>query len=69
MTAFTYRFAPSMRYLKHLVEQRRPGPAAALSLAAISRLARDELGLAAISGQGRRGRPVRHDDPSHRLRA
>ena len=50
MTAFTYRFAPAMRYLKHLVSQRRSGPAAALSLPAISRLAGNELGLAAISG-------------------
>ena len=68
MTAFTYRFAPSMRYLKHLVEQRSAGRAAALSQPAVSGLARDELGLAAIQGQGRGRRPVRHDDPPHRLR-
>ena len=48
MTAFTYRFAPSMRYLKHLVDQRSVGRAAALSQPAVSGLARNELGLAAI---------------------
>ena len=51
MTAFTYRFAPAMRYLKHLVVERRAGRAAAFSQPAISGLARDELGLAAISAQ------------------
>ena len=44
------------------------GHAAPFPLAAVSRLARDELGLAAVPGPGRRGRPLRHDDPSHRLR-
>ena len=48
MTAFTYRFAPSMRYLKHLVNARRAGRAAALSQPAVPRLAGDELGLAAV---------------------
>ena len=48
MTAFTYRFAPSMRYLRHLVQVRRPGRAAALPQPAVPRLARDELGLAAV---------------------
>ena len=47
---------------------RGAGHAPALPLAAVPRLARDELGLAAVQGQGRRGRPVRHDDPPHRLR-
>ena len=47
----------------------RPGHAPALPLAAVPRLARDELGLAAVQGQGRRRRPVRHDDPPDRLRA
>ena len=68
MTAFTYRFAPSMRYLKHLVAAGSLGTAAALPQPAVSRLARDELGLAAVQKAGRRRRPVRHDDPSHRLR-
>ena len=49
MTAFTYRFAPAMRYLKHLVSSGSAGRAAALSQPAISGLARDQLGLAAIS--------------------
>ena len=49
MTAFTYRFAPAMRYLKHLVERGELGTAAALSLAAVSRFARDQLGLATVS--------------------
>ena len=47
MTAFTYRFAPSMRYLRHLVK-RRAGRAAALSQPAVPRLARNKLGLAAV---------------------
>ena len=55
MTAFTYRFAPAMRYLKHLLSQRRPRPAAALSQPAIFGLAGNQLGLAAISGS----RPAR----------
>ena len=50
MTAFTYRFAPSMRYLRHLVKIGRPGHAPPLPLAAVPRLARDELGLAAVQG-------------------
>ena len=49
--------------------QRRAGRAAALSQPAVPRLARDELGLAAVQAPGRRRRPVRHDDPPHRLRA
>ena len=48
MTAFTYRFAPSMRYLRHLLKTRGPGRAAALPQPAVPRLARDELGLAAV---------------------
>ena len=48
MTAFTYRFAPSMRYLKHLVDSGALGTAAALSQPAVSGLARNQLGLAAI---------------------
>ena len=56
MTAFTYRFAPSMRYLRHLLQARRPGDAPALPLPAVPRLARDELGLAAV--QARRPAPA-----------
>ena len=44
------------------------GDASPFPLPALSRLARDELGLAAVPVASRRGRPVRHDDPSHRLR-
>ena len=68
MTAFTYRFAPSMQLPAAPARSRAPRHAAALSLAAVPRLARDELGLAAIQGQGRRRRPLRHDDPPPRFR-
>ena len=49
MTAFTYRFAPAMRYLRHLVKSGALGDASPFPLPALSRLARDELGLAAVS--------------------
>ena len=68
MTAFTYRFAPAMRYLKHLVASGALGEPRHFRSQRFLGLARDELGLAAVPGPGRRGRPVRHDDPSHRLR-
>ena len=68
MTAFTYRFAPSMRYLRQLVVTRAVGRAASLPQPAVSGSAGDQLGLAAVQGQGGRGRPVRHDHPSDRFR-
>ena len=43
------------------------GHAPPFPVAAVSGLAGDKLGLAAIQGAGRRGRPVRHDDPPDRL--
>ena len=67
MTAFTYRFAPPMRYLRHLVKNGGAGQAAAFSQPAVFGLARNQLGLAAIQGQSRGGRFVRHDDPSYRF--
>ena len=48
MTAFTYRFAPSMRYLRHLLEVGCSRHASPFPLAAIPRLARNELGMAAV---------------------
>lgn len=67
MTAFTYRFAPSMRYLRHLLKSGcwNTSP---LPLSTLPGLARNELGLAAVSGSGGCGRPLRHDHPPHRLR-
>ena len=50
MTAFTYRFAPSMLYLRHLVKSGALGSPSPFPLATVSRLARDQLGLAAIQG-------------------
>ncbi len=44
------------------------GHAAAFPVAAVPRLARDELGLAAVQGTGGSRRPLRHDDPPDRLR-
>ena len=44
-----------------LAQVRGAGNAASFSIAAVSRLAGNELGVAAIPGAGGRGRPVRHD--------
>ena len=68
MTAFTYRFAPVDAVSAAPAQVGRPRHAAPFPLAAVPRLARDELGMAAVPGPGRGGRPLRHDDPSDRFR-
>lgn len=58
MTAFTYRFAPSMRYVKHLVSTGAHRDASTLPQPAISGPSGDQLGLATDQVARRCGGPV-----------
>ena len=68
MTAFTYRFAPAMRYLKHLVASGALGEPRHFRSQRFLDWPETSWGWRQYQRQGRRRRPVRHDDPSHRFR-
>ena len=68
MTAFTYRFAPSMRYLRHLLKSGALGTPRHFRSQRFLDWPETSWGWRQYKAQGRRGRPVRHDDPPHRLR-
>ena len=67
MTAFTYRFAPAMRYLKHLVASGALGQPRHFRSQRFLDWPETSWGWRQYQGQGRRRRFVRHDDPPHRL--
>ncbi len=69
MTAFTYRFAPSMRYLRHLLKTGALGEPRHFRSQRFLDWPETSWGWRQYKRHGRRRRPVRHDDPPHRLRA
>ena len=68
MTAFTYRFAPSMRYLRHLLKSGALGTPRHFRSQRFLDWPETSWGWRQYQVASRRGRPLRHDDPSHRLR-
>ena len=68
MTAFTYRFAPSMRYLRHLLKSGALGTPRHFRSQRFLDWPETSWGWRQYRVASRRGRPLRHDDPSHRLR-
>ena len=67
MTAFTYRFAPSMRYLRHLAKSGALGELRHFRSQRFLDWPETSWGWRQYKRPGRGGRPVRHDDPPDRL--
>ena len=68
MTAFTYRFAPSMRYLRHLLKSGALGTPRHFRSQRFLDWPETSWGWRQYKDKAGRGRPLRHDDPPDRLR-
>ncbi len=68
MTAFTYRFAPSMRYMKHLIASGKLGEPRHFRSQRFLDWPETSWGWRQYQNHGRRRRPVRHDHPPARFR-
>ncbi len=67
MTAFTYRFAPAMLYLKHLLKSGALGEPRHFRSQRFLDWPETSWGWRQYKDKAGAGGPVRHDDPSHRF--